>query len=159
MKTKILTAALLSGLVLAAGAAQAENHRERPDFATLDVNGDGALTLEEMQSRSQARFADMDTDGDGALSADEMAAQATTRAAERAAAMIARFDDNADGLLQQGEMPSRGERRAAQMFDRVDADSDGVISAEEFEAAKARMGERRGEGRGNHRGDGPRDRG
>lgn len=159
MKTKILTAALLSGLVLTAGAAQAENHRERPDFATLDINGDGALTLEEMQARGEARFAEIDTDGDGALSAAELAASGAERATERATRMIARFDDNEDGLLQQDEMPSRGERRAAQMFDRVDADSDGVISAEEFEAAKARMGERRGEGRGDHRGDGPRDRG
>lgn len=159
MKTKIMTVALLSGLVLGAGAAQAENNRERPDFATLDANGDGGVTLEEMLARGEARFAEMDTDGDGALSAAELAAFGAERAAERAARMIARFDDNEDGLLQQDEMPSRGEGRAAQMFDRVDADSDGVISAEEFEAAKARMGERRGQGRGEHRGEGRRDRG
>lgn len=151
MKTKILTAALLSGLVMAAGAAQAENQRERPDFATLDVNGDGALTLEEMQARGEARFAEMDTDGDGALSAAELAALGAEQAAERAARMIARFDDNEDGLLQQDELPTRGERRAAQMFDRVDADNDGTISAEEFEQAQERMGERR-EGRRGHGG-------
>lgn len=155
MKMKLMTAAVLSGLVLAAGAAQADNHRERPDFATLDLNGDGALTLEEMQSRGQARFAEMDADGDGALSAEELTAAANARAAERAAMMISRFDDNGDGLLQQDEMPTRAENRAARMFDRVDADGDGVISAEEFEAAKMWMGERRGEGRGH----GPRDRG
>lgn len=148
MKTKILTATLLSALVLTAGAAQAENHRERPDFATLDANGDGALTLEEMQAHGKAHFADMDTDGDGALSVAELAASGAERATERAARMIARFDANEDGLLQQDEMPSRGERRAAQMFDRVDADGDGVISAEEFETAKARMDGRRGKGRG-----------
>lgn len=155
MKTRILTVALLSGLVLAAGAAQADGHRERPDFATLDLNGDGALTLEEMQARGAARFAAMDSDGDGALSVAELTASATERAAERADRMIARFDENEDGLLQQDEMPTRGERRAAQMFERVDTDEDGVISAEEFAAAKARMSERHGD----HRGEGRHDRG
>ena len=159
MKTKVLTLALLSGLVLAAGAAQADNHRERPDFATLDLNGDGALTFEEMQGRGAARFAAMDSDGDGALSVAELTASATERAAQRADRMIARFDENEDGLLQEDEMPTRGERRAAQMFERVDADEDGVISAEEFAAAKAHMGERRGDHRGDHRGEGRRDRG
>lgn len=148
MKIRMMTAALLSGVVLAAGAAQAENHRERPDFATLDLNGDGALTLEEMQSRGQARFAEMDANGDGALSAEELSAAAAARAADRAAMMISRFDDDGDGLLQQEEMPTRAENRAARMFDSVDADGDGTISAEEFDAAKMRMGERHGQGRG-----------
>jgi Ca2+-binding EF-hand superfamily protein len=155
MKAKILMAALLSGLVLTAGAAQAENHRERPDFATLDLNGDGALSLEEMQARGEARFAEMDANGDGALSADELVAQAIDRASERVAKMIERFDENGDGMLQQDEMPTRGENRAARMFDRVDADEDGTISAEEFEQAQERMGE----GRDGRRGHGHKGRG
>ena len=144
MKTKILMAALLSGLVMTAGAVQAQEQRERPDFSTLDLNGDGALTLEEMQARGEARFAEQDANGDGALSADELSA----RAADRAATLIERFDDNGDGLLQLDEMPTRDERRQARMFDRVDADEDGTISAEEFEAAQERMDERRDGRRG-----------
>jgi hypothetical protein len=33
------------------------------------------------------------------------------------------------------------------MFDRVDADEDGVVSQEEFDTAKERHGDRRGHGR------------
>ena len=145
MKSKILMAALLSGVVLAAGAAQAENHRERPDFATLDLNSDGSVSLEEIQAQGDARFASADTNADGALSAQELIAAAGTRASERAAKMIERHDDNGDGVLQIDEMPRRSVGdRAARMFERVDADGDGVLSQEEFETAKERRGERGG---------------
>ena len=155
MKRQIFAAALLSGLVMAAGAATAEEHRgDRPDFAELDLNGDGAISLEELQAHGAARFADVDTNGDGGLSADELIAAANGRAEERAARMIERHDDNGDGILQLDEMPRRGEDRADRMFDHVDANRDGQISAEEFEAAKERMGDRRG-----GRGHGPRGRG
>lgn len=155
MKTKILMAALLSGLVLTAGAAQAENHRERPDFATLDLNGDGALSMEELQAQGEARFAAVDTDGDGTLSAAELSAVANERAAERTAKMIERLDENGDGALQFEEMPARDGDRAERMFERVDADEDGAISQEEFDTAK----ERRGDRDGGRRGHGPRGRG
>lgn len=147
MKTKILMAALLSGLVLTAGAASAENHRERPDFATLDANGDGALTLDELQARGAARFAEADANGDGALSAEEMVAAAEARNADRVARMIERHDENGDGLLQQDELPTRGQDRAERMFERADANDDGTISEEEFEVAKERMRAHRGNGR------------
>ncbi len=145
MKSKILMAALLSGVVLAAGAAQAEDHRERPDFATLDLNSDGSVSLEEMQAQGEARFAGVDANEDGALSEEELIATAGARASERAAKMIERHDDNGDGVLQMDEMPRRGGGdRAERMFERVDADGDGVLSQEEFDTAKERHGERGG---------------
>lgn len=151
MKTKIVMAGLMLGLVAMAGAAQAENHRERPGFATLDTDGDGFLSMDELQARGAARFADADTDGDGALSEAELIAAANARATERAAEMIARMDDNGDGLLQSDEMRPRGGNMAARMFTRADTDGDGLISEAEFQAAMAHLRERRGHG--------PRDRG
>jgi len=146
MNSKVLMATFLSGMVLMAGAASAQEGRERPDFATLDINEDGGITQEELQARGQARFDDVDADGDGALSVEELVAQAQTRAQERAEQMIARLDANEDGVLQADEMQERGGDRMARMFERLDADEDGAISEAEFEEAKKRMRGRRGDG-------------
>ena len=151
MKNTILRAALLAGVVMSAGAAQAQGHRDRPDFATLDANGDGVVTMAELQAQGDARFAARDTNGDGALSAAELQAAGAEHAAERAARMLERLDANGDGLLQQSELQARGGDRMAQMFDRADANDDGAISEAEFAAAKERRregGRRHGEGRG-----------
>jgi Ca2+-binding EF-hand superfamily protein len=146
MKSKVLIAVLVSGVVLAAGVVQAEDHRERPDFATLDLNGDGSLSPEELQAQGEARFATADTNGDGGLSVEELIAAAGKRASDRAAEMIERHDENGDGVLQMDEMPRRGGDRGERMFQRADANSDGGLSQEEFEAAKESRGDRRGHG-------------
>lgn len=148
MKKTILLTVLLSAVVMSSAAHAQQGPRERPDFGTLDLNGDGRLTLEEMQAQGEARFAAADTNGDGGLSTEELAAAADARRADRIVAMMERFDENGDGILQQSEMPQRGDR-ADRMFERVDTDGDGAITEVEFEAAKDRAGGRKG----------PRDRG
>ncbi|MEJ6401285.1 EF-hand domain-containing protein [Yoonia sp. 2307UL14-13] len=146
MKTNTLVGFALAGLVAIAGAAQADNHRERPDFATLDANGDGALTQEELRTQAAARFAARDTNGDGALSAEELRAVAAERASRRTAGMIERLDQNGDGLLQQTELEARGSQRATRLFERADSDGNGTISAEEFGAIKDNTRRRGGRG-------------
>lgn len=152
MKPFFLTTAIAAALVLNAADATAAGHREAPDFATLDTDGNGALTLEELQAAGEARFAAVDTDGNGTVSAEELTAHMQSQAAERVERMIARLDANEDGVLSMDEMqPRGGERRAERMFSRIDVDEDGQISAEEFEDARehmARHGGRRGGGKG-----------
>ncbi|WP_373635275.1 EF-hand domain-containing protein [Yoonia sp. SS1-5] len=143
-KTAMMTMFVLA-LSGVAGAASAD---DRPDFATLDSNGDGALSLAEIQARGQMRFDEADSNADGALSAEELAAASARNATERSARMLERLDANGDGLLQRDEMQPRGGDRAAKMFERVDADGDGQLSEAEFDAAKARWGNRRGGPRG-----------
>lgn len=126
--------AILAVLAVAAWPASAQGIG--PDFAMLDRDGDGSVTLEELQSLSAARFTAADTNDDGALSAAEMAAAAAARAQDRASRLIARFDTNADGVLQMAEMPDRGQDRAERIFERVDTDADGLMSEAEFEAAR-----------------------
>lgn len=140
MKTTVLIAAITAGLTLVAVDASADGRggpREKPAFATLDADGDGAISLAELQNAGAARFAEMDTDGNGALSSAARAAEMADRAAE----MIARMDENGDGELQADEMKPRGRGdHAGRMFGHMDADADGLISEEEYDAA--------GEGRG-----------
>ena len=152
MKTTLLMAGIAAGFTLIAADASAQG---RPDFATLDANGDGQLTLEEMQAAGDVRFASADTNGDGILTEDELLATANERAAERVARMLERLDTIEDGGLSQREIEvaqRRGGEISERMFNRIDADENGTVSAEEFEEVRERMGERRGGGKHGHGG-------
>lgn len=152
MKTMLLMSAIAAGFMINANTAEAQGgHRggERPSFETLDANSDGQVTLIELQAhratQGAERFAQTDTNSDGALSLEEMTAKADeermARATRRAKRMIERLDANDDGLIQQSELSEREGRpdRAEEMFAKLDTDSSGGLSAEEFEAAKKEM--------------------
>ncbi|MEL6683031.1 MAG: calcium-binding protein [Pseudomonadota bacterium] len=145
MKKTIFLTAILSAVVLSSATVHAQQTpRERPDFSTLDLNGDGQLTQEELQARSDSRFSDADANGDGGLSVEELTAAADARRADRISRMMERFDENGDGILQRSELPERGDR-AERMFERADENGDGTISQAEFEAAQDRLGGRKGQ--------------
>ena len=156
MKKAIALSLLIPVGLSLAGVASAQTGpqlQERPAFADLDTDGNGELTLEELENFGATRFAASDTDGDGALSRDELLSSSQERMQARADRMIERLDADEDGLISQEEMAAaregRGRRSPERMFERVDADEDGVISQAEFEAASERMMERRGGRHGN----------
>ncbi len=145
--TRILLAAL--AITAGFGVAEAQDRRAGPgpmDFATLDADGNGEITLEDLDAARDNRFADMDTNGDGQVSEAEFIAHAKARAGERASEMFARLDADGDGSLSRDVLEARegGGRMAARMIERADTDGSGGVSAEEFEAIKERMAERRG---------------
>ncbi len=119
-------------------------------FEEIDLNGDGAVTLEELQAMPQARFANADTDGDGLLTRDELIAAGQDRVARGVDRMIERADANGDGAVSLEEMAELQEGRRgpnpSRMFGRMDANGDGQITEEEFQAAAERWMERRGPG-------------
>ncbi|MDH5454289.1 MAG: EF-hand domain-containing protein [Paracoccaceae bacterium] len=120
------------------------------DFATLDANGDGKLTQEEMKAHRQAEIAAMDTDADGFISQAELSAHMAARMQEMAEQMAASHfkarDTDGDGKLSsaEAEMPSMPGR----MFARMDADGDGALSEEEVAAMRDRMASRGGRDHG-----------
>jgi hypothetical protein len=124
-------------------------------FESFDTDGDGRITVEEMKARRSAVVAGTDANGDGKLSAEELAAQdmrmMQQMAMARATMRVERLDVDGDGLLSVEELAARP--MPEMMFERVDADGDGAVTMAEAEAARARMGERRG----GDDGDGPRD--
>ena len=145
MKSKILAVGIVAGLSLMAMDVSAQG---RGDFATLDTNGDGQLTLEELQAQRATRFDTADTDGDGALSLAELEAVQSERAAAHAARILARLDADDSGALTLDEMGGNRPDRTGRIFERLDADADGVISIDEFEAMKDRGGPGHRRGRG-----------
>ena len=156
MKKPILTSSLVVlALALGAGTAIAKGgpggksgFRGQMDFETMDTNGDGKITQEDLAAKAEERFKAADTDGDGKLSAEEMKAGAEGRRAERMQArmdrMIERLDTDGDGLISLQEIQST--ERGGRFFERLDKDGDGGVTAEEFEAAKADFKSRKGHG-------------
>jgi Ca2+-binding EF-hand superfamily protein len=77
--------------------------------------------------------------------------------AERKAEMLARFDANKDGKLDDTEKDAMKAERAALQFSHLDKDGDGKLSLDEFKAAKHHQGRggrggSRDHGRGGFRG-------
>ncbi|WP_458791288.1 EF-hand domain-containing protein [Yoonia sp. MH D7] len=143
MKSTVLIAAMIAGfslVALDATAAGRGEQRAMPDFATLDADGNGSLTVAEMEAAHGARFTAMDTDGNGDVSLEELTEAGAKQMAERAEHMLSQMDTNKDGMLQADEMKPRG-ANAERMISHADQNDDGEISQEEFE----QMIEKRGE--------------
>jgi Ca2+-binding EF-hand superfamily protein len=125
-------------------------------FKAVDTNGDGVLSQSELaaaeskgiqnrvaalRSRMDAEFDTLDTNHDGQLSKAEFmvaAPQAPTTAPDGADA-LAQFDKNHDAKVTMDEF--RASRLA--MFDKLDTNHDGTISATERQAAQAQTTPRR----------------
>lgn len=152
---KIVLAGTVIALGTGAAMAQGPARGERMDFETLDVDGSGEITLEDMAALRDNRFGELDSDGDGAVSEAEYVAAAAARAEERAAEQFARLDADGDGSLSRDVLESRSRGQMGErMLSRLDTDESGGISAEEFEAAKDRMANhknRQDRGDGNRR--------
>lgn len=104
-------------------------------LAYADRNRDGSVSRSEFIATRAGQFDRIDTNGDGGLSAAELAALAPGQAERMAIRLgFGQFDTNRDGRLSRSEFDA-GPTLA---FDRVDADRDGVASAREIEAFRAR---------------------
>ena len=133
-------------------------------LTAVDANGDGTVTPEEMAAAREARqagradnhFARLDADGNGAVTRAEYDAAREARSERRA--------ERGDRGPRRGMRgPGRGQRwgggergpvviaeaeaRMADGFARLDANSDGFVTAEERQAARQGMREERRERR------------
>lgn len=147
--------------VLAAGAcglAQAQDGSQdrggRHGVFQSDSNSDGVLTRAEFDAGRAASFARLDTDNNGQLTREEMRSgrgeHRGRRGGHRGGGMhqLASADANNDGNITREEFLARPN----QMFERLDDNSDGVISANE----RPQRGERGGpDGRRSERRDRP----
>ncbi len=146
-------AVLLAGGAFASNAMQRHGYGERQRigeemFAAADIDGDGAVSTEEMLAALDGRFRSADVDANSAVSKAEavsavesimpgkMARRWSGSIADRA---IYRLDIDNDGLVQFGEVTNR----AKKLFALVDWNDDGKVEKSEIE--RLRMG-------GGHRG-------
>lgn len=151
MKKTILAVLLAAGLGTAAIAVAAPGGDRGPrpamDIEKIDLNGDGNISLDEINAERAERFAGGDSDGSGTLTFEEFSAFAEDQRAEREATRMERrfasLDANDDGIVTAEEHAAHHQERMERRFNRVDTNNDGLISPEEREAAQSMRGERR----------------
>ncbi len=159
MKKSLTTALVitLAGMGVA-GAANAGEHRIKlPSFEELDTNGDGSITLAELDAKHAAKFAENDLNGDGFLDATELLQAAKDRpakgprgkgrpmpSAENVDEMVAKImengDTDGDGQISKDE--AKGP--IARNFDKADSNGDGFVSAEELKTGLMERAAERG---------------
>lgn len=158
----------LSALAASAWAQPRGSMMTRPPaFQALDADHDGVISAAEMKNAPAALKA-LDKNGDGKLTQDEVMprfgegrgrggrrergpggepGEATAPSADEMVQTFMAFDKNGDGKLTKDEVPERMQG----IFDRADADHDGVLTADEIRKATPAAvgaGQGRREGRG-----------
>lgn len=156
MKKNMILGTVCALMVVSGGAAAFADTRGSGqrgiDFSQMDTDGDGQVTVGELEALQAARFAEIDADGDGSVSEAEMLAHAQARQDERQARrvgrMLKRMDANDDGSLSPEEL--QGRRDPARLIERLDADGNGTLSQQELADARHGMRGGRGERKGRH---------
>jgi Ca2+-binding EF-hand superfamily protein len=132
MFTKVTTAAVLllsNCVVLAQG-------REGPALEQADADHDGKVTKQEYVDARAAQFSRMDRNGDGFIDDADAREGGNERGQRAAKALRGRIDSNGDGKISKEEFVNA----PTMLFDKFDANKDGVLDATELEAARNAAG-------------------
>lgn len=137
--------------------AQADFVQRRVErLQALDANNDGVVTAEERRAAMQTRRAErtaqafdrLDANRDGVLSREEFLNRPQRAGAERAGLRAKRMDRRVNSRAAEPLRIEDARARAAEQFARMDADNDGVVTAQERRAAMTQMREQRRDRRG-----------
>ncbi len=145
-RNTIFASAAVAALVfVAAGAANAQQGGGGHGGGMLeryDGDKDGKISLVEYETGRQSMFSRIDADGNGALSfaeLDDAAAKADGRMAQMMQSRIAAIkagDTNGDQSISADEYKAVVDAE----FAKLDANSDGFVTADELQAAMSAMG-------------------
>src|SRR5512145_790614 len=126
--------AIATVLMVSSGVALAQS-REGGTIEQADANQDGKVTRQEYIDARAAQFARMDRNGDGVVDETDSRERADQSfLGKRAtAAMRGRIDTNSDGKISKDEFVNS----PTALFDRFDADKNSELDAKELEAARS----------------------
>lgn len=114
-----------------------------------DTNHDGQVTRAELEAGIRKDFEAADTNHDGLLESDEVMAVNQARWAKDAASATPLVDWNQDGFVDFSEFASA----PRSLFDQLDVNNDGVLSADELKPPKHRKLRENPSGQGDRDGD------
>jgi hypothetical protein len=134
LKPSILATALLLALGGTAAAAERPQRGEGPRHERTPI------VIAEARERAIERAAAMDTDGDGYISMEERLAFHESQRAERMARMMERRGIDPEARIAVEDFVAR---RVA-WLEKLDANGDGIVDAEELAAARDGHRQRRG---------------
>ena len=107
-----------------------------------DTDGDGKVTLAEINADQARMFTALDVDGDKSMSVDEIRRRGRSLQIFRTTTLFDLLDTNGDGKLSVAEIQAPSKR----WFKRYDKNANGILEDDENPA-----GRRPGGGRGGHR--------
>lgn len=121
------------------GASPPQQSRAVERFMLLyDINGDGKVTVAEINDDQSRIFTAMDVDNDSSLSTDEMKRRGRSLQTYRTTTLFDLMDTNGDGKLSLNEVQAPTRR----WFKRYDVNNDGAMEASEVPARHGRRGRR-----------------
>jgi Ca2+-binding EF-hand superfamily protein len=140
----MLTKVSIATVLLISSSAALGQSRDGGAIEQADANKDGKVTRQEYIDARAAQFARMDRNGDGLVDDADLRERPDQSflGKRAAAAMRGRIDANSDGKISKDEFV----KAPTTMFDRFDADKNSELDAKELEAARGaaeRMRERR----------------
>jgi Ca2+-binding EF-hand superfamily protein len=133
-----------AGLAVRAVAGAHQPHADQM-FENADANGDGRISRSEFMAARDRAFTRLDRDGDGYLTSADAPRGLRARGGGQGGqggqgALMRAMDADGDGRISREEFVNGSLR----VFDRTDANHDGVVDAQElaaFHAAAARRGQ------------------
>ena len=109
----------------------------------FDTDGNGSVSLAEILAEQKRIAGAADVNGDGALSVDEFRRRGRLIRSLGATSLFDMLDTDGDRKVTSAEIAAP----SARWFERYDANADGAVSAEELPQRRPHPGWRRGHGR------------
>lgn len=135
--------AMVASAAAWAGPNVGHNHMRGGEgmmFQELDTNKDGVISQQEFEAKAAAKLKGADTSKDGFVNFDEYRAFALKEIEQRHQEMMKRrferMDANKDGKISAEEMKAASDK----MFTKMDMNKDGKIDKVDHEEMKKRMG-------------------
>ncbi len=135
IRVSLVTCAI--AVIVALPAYSQTGARMEQSFEEADANNDGVVSREEYRNARAKKFSRLDRNGDGYFDESDIPKRRMGRKAggERIDQLRDQFDTNRDQRVSESEF-ANGPTLA---FDRADKDGNGLLTAQEIEAAKAAL--------------------